>query len=199
MQFQGIKGVAGTCLCAMVMSATASGAIVQWRVEDGGNGHTYETVRSASRVTWEQARDLAVGMGGHLATLTSASEDAFVFGLVSTDASLWNANTFGGPWLGGYQPDPTGTAPDQGWVWVTGEQWSFTNWSPGEPGDQGWLGGPESYLQYRDFGGGWNDFTNDGNATYSFVVEYSIPGPASIALFGMSCAAAGRRRVRSAR
>jgi formylglycine-generating enzyme required for sulfatase activity len=154
-------------------SAAQAQQAVQWRIADGGNGHLYGVVRSPSRLTWEGARVRALELGGYLATLTSAAEDQFVFTLVASRPEAWQGNTFGGPWLGAFQPDATGTAPDQGWVWVTGEPWSYTNWSPGEPGDQGWQGGVESYLQYRDSGGGWNDFTNDGSSTFSFVIEWS--------------------------
>lgn len=179
------------------LPAVSLASVVEWRVSDGGNGHLYDVIRSPSRLTWEDARARAVELGGHLATLTSAAEDQFVFALVASRPEAWEGNTFGGPWLGAFQLSPTGTAPDQGWVWVTGEAWSFTNWSPGEPGDQGWQGGVESYLQYRDSGGGWNDFTNDGNSTFSFVIEYPIPAPGTIVVF---CAAgiAGSRLRRDA-
>ncbi len=178
--------------CAGVVGG---GGAIEWREEDGGNGHFYEAILSPTRVTWEQARDLAVTLGGHLVTLTSSAEDSFVFSLIANRPELWQSNSFGGPWLGGFQPNPTGTAPDQGWVWVTGEAWSFTNWASGEPGDQGWQGGVESYLQYRDASGGWNDFTNDGNSTYSFIVEYPIPAPATlVALLACTGLAPQRRR-----
>lgn len=179
------------------LSAVSLASVVEWRVSDGGNGHFYDVVRSQSRLTWEDARAHASALGGHLATLTSAAEDQFVFALVASRPEAWQGNTFGGPWLGAFQPSPTGTAPDQGWVWVTGEAWSYTNWSPGEPGDQGWLGGVESYLHYRDSGGGWNDFTNDGNSTYSFVIEYPVPAPGAILLLG-AAGIAGSRRSRAA-
>ena len=177
-----------------VAGIIGAGSAVEWRTQDGGNGHFYEAILSPTRVTWEQARDRAVELGGHLATLTSAAEDSFVFGIVANRPELWQSNSFGGPWLGAYQPNPTGTQPGQGWVWVTGETWDYTNWSPGEPGDQGWQGGVESYLQYRDFSGGWNDFTNDGNVTYSFVVEYPVPGPGAAAVLVVCLGLSGRRR-----
>lgn len=166
----------------VLASQTALAALTQWRVDQGGNGHWYEAVVNASAVTWEAARTEAESRGGYLATLTSAQEDAFVWGLVANRPELW-ANTFGGPWLGGYQPDPSVPAAS-GWVWVTGETWNYTHWAAGEPNDAGWQGGRESYLQFRDGTGGWNDFTNDGNRVYSYVVEYAVPAPTVVPLIG---------------
>lgn len=192
------KRVLASLLSAACLSTLSLASVVEWRVADGGNGHLYDVVRSETRLTWEDARAHASALGGHLATLTSAAEDQFVFALVASRPEAWQGNTFGGPWLGAFQPSPTGTAPDQGWVWVTGEAWSYTNWSSGEPGDQGWMGGVESYLQYRDSGGGWNDFTNDGNSTFSFVIEYPVPAPGAVLLLGVAgCSGFRRRRAAS--
>jgi hypothetical protein len=178
---------------AAVVTCSTNAALTQWRAEDGGNGHYYDTVVSPTALTWETARDSALALGGQLATLTSASEDAFVFSLVSSRPDAWSNNTFGGPWLGAYQPNPYGPA-DQGWVWVTGEAWSYTHWAGGEPNDAGWQGGVESYLQFRDYSGGWNDFTNDGNRVYSFVVEYQLPAPGVLAMLGVSTFLRNRRQ-----
>lgn len=180
------------CTACLFVSCLSSASMVQWKAADGGNDHWYEAVVSPTRVTWEQARTLAESRGGHLATLTSAAEDAFVFSLVANRPEFWN-NTWGGPWLGGYQPDPAASAAT-GWVWVTGEAWSYTNWAAGEPGDQGWQGGRESYLHFRDATGGWNDFTNDGNSTYSYIVEYVVPAPSTAALLGALALLNWRRR-----
>jgi len=68
--------------------------------------------------------------GGHLATITSEAENAFIYGLASNNIALWHSLPNGcvlGPWLGGTQP--TGSSePGGGWRWVTGETWSYTNW-----------------------------------------------------------------------
>ncbi len=81
----------------------------------------------------------------HLATVTSAEEDAFI------------VETFGelplfGKWLGGFQA-PNGEEPGGGWGWVTGEAWDYTNWNDGEPNN---AGGNEEHLEYWD-NGRWND------------------------------------------
>jgi hypothetical protein len=47
-----------------------------------------------SAVSWSQAQQLARSQGGHLATLTSAAENDFVFGLVSSP-EFWYLNEFG--------------------------------------------------------------------------------------------------------
>ena len=145
---------------------------VQWRIQDGGNGHWYHAHTLFPVIlTWEAARSVAEGNGGSLATITTAQESSFVLGLVKNRPELFVNNTWGGPWLGAYQPNPNGPA-NLGWVWVTGEPWIFTNWSGGEPNDAGWQGGRESYLQI--YGSGqWNDFTNDGNRIYSLIIEWS--------------------------
>jgi hypothetical protein len=186
-----IRSLGVPVLLAVFACNVTDAALVQWSNASGGNGHFYEAILSSTSVTWEQARALAESRGGHLATLTSAAEDAFVFSLVADQPAYW-ANSFGGPWLGAYQPNPNVPAAS-GWVWVTGEAWEYTNWSPGEPGDQGWLGGVESYLHFRDLSGGWNDFTNDGNATYSYIVEYTVPTP-GCAILLMALNRRSRRR-----
>lgn len=180
-----------SCTAALLMSAPAFAALTEWSRASNGNGHYYEAVRSTTAVTWEQARALAEARGGHLATLTSAAENAFVLSLVSGQPEYWS-NTYGGPWLGGYQPNPNSPAAS-GWEWVTGESWSFTNWASGEPGDQGWQGGKEIYLHFANLSGTWNDFTNDGNATYSYIVEY-VPSPGGLPLLVALLGVSGRRR-----
>jgi hypothetical protein len=126
-----------------------------WTRAAGGNGHRYLAVRLDGPLAWTGADVLAAARySGHLATLTSADENDFVFTLIADPANgLWNTFEFGtidepipvtfGPWLGGVQEilQP----PDEGWMWVTGEPWDFTNWSPFEPND---LRGEERYLHF---------------------------------------------------
>ncbi len=71
-----IDRVAVTALLAMVASPASFGQeAVQWRVEDGGNGHWSRLVPEA--LTWLNARDRAGERGGHLATLTTEAEAQF--------------------------------------------------------------------------------------------------------------------------
>jgi hypothetical protein len=111
---------------------------VQW----SGNGHWYEAVHVAEGVYWSAASAAAEAEGGHLATATSAEENAFIFGLAA-DAQFWflgapSSEYSFGPWLGGVLD--TG-----GWTWVTGEAWDFTNWALDEPNNSG---GNEDRVQF---------------------------------------------------
>lgn len=92
-----------------------------------------------------------MGEFGHLATITSAEENDFV-------ASLLAGLPVTEVWLGATQPDPD-DPPAEGWEWVTGETWDYTNWDSDEPDDNG---GDEHYLgMWGELGdgifGSWND------------------------------------------
>ena len=149
--FSTVASLAGS----VVVTANAQQA-VQWRVEDGGNGHWYRLVPEAWN--WTSARDRAESLGGHLATLTSQGEANFVIPLGSAHA-----------WLGGSTP------PNQGcnlsaWSWVTGEPWSFAFWAGGEPGSCS-----ETALAFASWGG-YSGRWNNNHPTVvptGFLVEWS--------------------------
>jgi hypothetical protein len=97
-----------------------SGAI-QWRSSEGGNNHWYYLVSKS--LTWEDSYTDSLtytfsGYSSHMATITSSAENAFVF-------SKFNTADY---WLGGTDRDQEGQ-----WKWVTGEEWTYSNWIPGEP------------------------------------------------------------------
>jgi hypothetical protein len=118
---------------------------VRWEASSGGNGHLYKAVL-ANGITPRIASDLARQEGGYLATITSAEENAFVFGLVNFPEFFYGNGSpnGGGPILGGFMDQD---APDLTccWYWVTGEPWSYSNWLFGQPDsrDDGW-GWPDS-------------------------------------------------------
>jgi hypothetical protein len=102
---------------------------VQWRVEDGGNGHWYQVTAPATR-NWQQAQDAASAVGAHLATLTSSAENAWVTNLFRTSAPGQEQ-----AFVGGFQ-DRTArdySEPAGGWRWITGEPMTFTAWTSGNP------------------------------------------------------------------
>ncbi|MBX3222360.1 MAG: hypothetical protein KF795_17705 [Labilithrix sp.] len=153
-------------------SATDAGALADAPESEGlvwaENGHRYAVRLYPSAVPWTTARDDAVSAGGHLVTITSAGEEAFVATVMSASPGAY-VEAYG-PWIGAYQPDrgDGGNEPAGGWVWVTGEPWSFTSWRDGEPNDSG---GKEDYGHYFD--SAWNDITLDGSdIVRSAVIEY---------------------------
>ncbi len=91
--------------------------------------------------TWTSAEANSVTIGGHLATVNSASENQWLF----------NNSLLG--WIG-----YTDQAVEGQWRWISGEVSTYSNWSPNNP-DNG--GGIENYA-YIDGGAGiWNDIPND--------------------------------------
>ena len=80
-------------------------------------GNMYLVVDDHS--TWHEAYRACVALGGHLATITSAEEQAVVQSIISAA----NVELY---WLGGLKTN-------SGWKWITGEEFSYTNWKPGQP------------------------------------------------------------------
>ncbi len=156
-------------LAAGTLFAQSNGV---WAPSQGGNGHFYEVISQASRVTWTDARDAAEARGGYLATITSAAENSFIYGLGSPT----------NPWIGGFQ-SPGAVEPAGGWNWVTKEPFAYTNWFPGSPGHEAApgntldFGGEDKLEFYQSLGGTWNDLPNSHPFafTYSYVVEYATP------------------------
>jgi hypothetical protein len=172
----------------------------------GSPGNYYEIVLSPG-ITWAAANSAANastygGMNGHLVTITSAPEDAFVLGLVLA-ANMDVAETYGGEfWAGGFQPSGE-TIATANWTWVNDEGpisgvnggSTYSNWSNGEPND---TGGPGSE-QFLGLGlrgyilpPTWND---EGNPSLirGYVVEYNgVPDAgSSLVLLGGAFAMLG--------
>ncbi len=134
------------------------------------NGHAYLVVTSPTEVSWPQANADAAVLGGHLATITSAQENAFVFSLVLARPDAFRGNY--GPWLGGIQK-ADGIEPDGSWGWVTGEPWGFTAWLPGEPNESN---PGEDFLNFYSSASPplptWSDVRGQSADVRSFVVEF---------------------------
>jgi hypothetical protein len=144
-------GVGDACEIAGSLSPYLGAS--RWESSVGGNGHWY--LRFDTPVLWSQARSLCEGMGGHLATIQSAEENAFV-------ASINAGNNC---WLGGFQA-PGSCEDNCDWQWVTGEAWGWTNWDWGQPDDIG----NEDHLQFWSNGSVWNDHRSD--VSFGFICEW---------------------------
>ncbi len=163
MDFRTALRLAAVLLPQLAMTAHAqTTGWVQWPTASGGNGHWYKVISDQNGMNWEQASTAALRVGGYLATITSAQENSFVSSLCPLENlglwELWSGVSFG-PWIGGSAPSPRANALT-GWSWVTGEQWSYSNWHPGEPSNGG---GTENKLQFvwhpfiRVYPFAWND------------------------------------------
>ncbi len=109
-----------------------------------------------SNLSWEEAADYCMALGGHLVTIDSADEE----GIIESMAEQAGV-TF--VWLGGYT-----SYNDAGSMfghWVTGEPFGYTNWTTGEPSKDDLDGTAERYIvlwYLKAYGGwAWNDTRND--------------------------------------
>lgn len=138
----------------------------------GLNGNFY-TLVSDPGITFEAAAaaaegTLRCGQPGHLVTLTSQEESDFV-------VASFGVGALGAKWLGAYQPVSSDGA--NGWAWITGEPFSFTQWNAGEP-NNGYYGPVYGYEDAAVFwsAGNWNDapsgWDNYGNGGY--VIEWDV-------------------------
>jgi hypothetical protein len=148
--------------------AAAADAGIVW----SGNGHAYELVIITPSVTWATARDLAAARGGHLATLGTKDENDFVMSWLKGHPEAFTEADVG-PWLGGYQPNPSpADEPAGGWAWIDGTPWVFTAWHSGQPDN---TDGVENYLTAFNRGGeyGWNDDRPTGTSApiFSYILE----------------------------
>jgi len=182
--------ILSSVLVLIASSAAQAQQAVQWRVQDGGNGHWYLLValpgQGTTRIPWGEARSRSEAIGGHLATLTTAEESAFLW---TNFNSLMIDNVWGSPWccwLGGYR------VSGQTFAWVTNEPYSCSVLcgSPCEGGGEdalytGQTGGPEFCVDFHGstFQGGKSyylvefaqDCNNDGIVDYGQCRDGSLP------------------------
>ncbi len=142
------------------------------------NGHWYSIYKISDEtdVTWTNARALAEGEGGYLATLLTEEEDRFVL-----DAFAGSAISIGvRAWIGLTDSNQEGV-----FEWVTGPEGiqplTYNHWLPGEPSDSG-----EHFVEWRNEPNGfgtnqsWNDVPNDAAGMFRFMVERDSLPPVAI-------------------
>ncbi len=141
---------------------SGGGRLLAGPIVNPGNGHVYYLLKPD---TWTNCEEMAVRLGGHLATVRNAEEQK------------WMVATFGpekdfsehGFWIG-LRQNATGD-----YVWASGETCSYRNWEVTEPNGSGSPDGMYTFVgRYAD--GGWND-TNDRNLGANDGTPWSDFGP----------------------
>jgi hypothetical protein len=141
------------------------GAIIAGPIINPANGHSYYLLTGN---TWTESQAEAVRLGGTLAIINDAAEQAWVFGSFSTNGCI-SRNL----WIGLRE-----TAIEGVYAWVDGSPLTYTNWASGEPNNN--VPG-ESYVHMSPSRpGAWNDLPDAGipNSTFSPVyglVEVRTP------------------------
>jgi hypothetical protein len=140
---------------------------------NGVNGHFYRPISTGTTYTGARAASLLTtfkGQQGYLVTITSASENAFIFANVP-QANVWFAATDevkDGTWV-------IDAGPEKGTVMKTSNgQFAgnipgvYNNWAAGEPNG---VNGSENYAVTNWNGQPtWNDLSNNWNNPY--IIEY---------------------------
>ncbi len=195
---------------------TGSGATaqpVQWPVAEGGNGNYFEVVVHSADISWNDARTAAearsfMGHAGILASAATQPKDFFLRELAAATPGAFQLESpggFSGPWIGGFQL-PGSMEPAEGFTWINGDTWNYTNWFNGEPNDGAGDVPSEEAVQLftqtapvQPANIRWNDlFAGDGPffPVNSYVVEYVIPGPSAVLVLGFGGVIALGRRQR---
>ena len=140
---------------------------------NGVNGHFYKPVTAGTTYTGARAASLLTtfkGQTGYLVTITSASENAFIFANVP-QANVWFAATdevIDGRWV-------IDAGPEKGTVMKTSNGQTngniagvYNNWAGGEPNG----GNHSEDYAVTNWGGAstWNDLSNNWSNPY--IIEY---------------------------
>ncbi|QMU54491.1 MAG: hypothetical protein GKS07_06095 [Nitrosopumilus sp.] len=137
------------------------------------NGHYYEYVAFTEGLSsggtdwwsiyaswlWHQSNSQKHwfdGNRGHLATITSASENAFVTALLPHDSRAW---------IGLSDKNSEGE-----YYWTNGEPFEYSNWNPNQPDN---YNNDEDYVELLQYSGKWNDNTGNPTGITGYVIEYT--------------------------
>ena len=136
------------CLAAFTSASDAGGQsdAVQWRVEDGGNGHWYahdlvEYPAGTALCGIDWLVDYAAGFGSHPVTITSAEEESFVLEVMPYFNGVYSTANIGCRRESASSP----------WYWVTGEPFEYSNFIGGVSDGQV----VHLYDEQSIFGPGW--------------------------------------------
>ena len=117
----------------------------------------YEII-SERNLTWEEAKEKCEEAGGHLVTITSQEEMDYIYRTLDIENGRY--------WIGAYRDD------DFNWMWVTGEEWNYTNWNAGEPNDSSNVKSNENRAVTWSQGK-WNDLNEENTGEqYGYICEW---------------------------
>ena len=169
----------GLSLSFVLFASAAQGAtfLGSW-VTNPNNGHAY---RLTDNTNWLDAETLAIANGGHLVTIRSANEQAWIYSNIVSP--VFPPNGAGrGIWIG-----LNDSASEGSFIWSSSESSAYTNWQPAAPDD---TDGTQDYVAINapDATTGalqWNDWPGNivfnTNAKLYGVVEV-VPEPATLTL-----------------
>ncbi|MCL2670715.1 MAG: CHAP domain-containing protein [Clostridiales bacterium] len=155
------NGCIATPKSGLIVEIDAS-AFAPSQIASYGNNeyHLFE-----QQLTWKDAKAYCESIGGHLATITSAEEQAAVAQMV-TKTKLPED-----PMIG-YYIGLTDEESEGEWRWITGEPFSYANWCTLEPAPE-----PSNTFGYQNFGWlsaevgrGWHDVEN--YRYFGFICEF---------------------------
>jgi hypothetical protein len=127
------------------------------RVEFNLNGHYYQLIDTPT--SWGQGQGICKKLGGHLATITSAEENGFVYVNFAV-----GSGGGGGLWIGGSDTAKKGT-----FSWVTNEKFTYSNFAGPQVDDYLKL---DNYI-YSPSQSHW--ITGTLSEVRSFICEWSAP------------------------
>jgi formylglycine-generating enzyme required for sulfatase activity len=113
-----LKSMAAVALASGIVSSSMAADAVQWRVEDGGNGHWYQAIPAQD---WFAASASASATNAHLASILSSAENSFVTSILASTTAFRGYI--------GLEQLPGQPLPNVGWRWATGELVGFSNWT----------------------------------------------------------------------
>ena len=154
---------------------------------------------------WHWHNERARGMGGHIASITSAKENEDIT-RISGGAPVWLGGIRKGDRYRGKplavadrkpgDPGEVGPGPED-WYWSDGRPWSYTNWGPGEPNN--WDSSENRVQHLGKFDAVWNDVGEhwEGPAVYRVPIDTWLPSimPTDNQLPSITVSGAGSREV----
>ena len=136
--FQLFKGKIFSLLLFLIFSSSLI-------AQNGSNTTTLSFYRyNPERLNWEEHKKRAAQMGGHLACISNATENEQVRRIAGGEIV----------WIGGIRRNCNNGPGSEYWKWSNGKEWTYTNWSVGEPNNHAELNENRVWLYDT---GKWND------------------------------------------